>query len=211
MRAVVRTALLVVLATAALTLRMIIGGETEFAASTEALIAGDVRSAIRSAQTSAEYYAPGAPHVDAAYTRLLAIGREAEARKLDEEALLAFGAVRSACLSTRWIALANAQAFEEANRSIASLQARAPPPPGLTSDPPAQLAKEAVARFSTQPANRLPIHLSLAGAFASMVAGLSMILRATSATGQVNWRRGKLGALLGIAGVAAWLIVLALA
>ena len=64
---------------AALTGRVIWEGQAELTASDSAFDAGDLRLALEHARRGATLYAPGAPYVERAYERLIAIALGAEA------------------------------------------------------------------------------------------------------------------------------------
>lgn len=211
MRNVLRAVLAIAVVLLVVTARAVYGGESELAASNEALLRGDAREATTRARIAAQYYVPGAPHVAVAYQRLLALGREADTRRLDADAAFAFNAVRTACLSTRWIVVPHPEALDEANRALAAIEARAPRPPAHADDPPAKLEREMLAKLATPLESRVAIHATVTLAIVLMVAGAIIALRRADATGRLPWGRARLGAAIALAGVALWVGVLVLA
>src|ERR1041385_469444 len=93
--------LLAVLVLATLTARMIVEGEAELKASDASFDRGDLAEATLHARRAATLYAPGAPHVAAAFERLRAIALGAEASGNVNMARRAWGASRGALLERR--------------------------------------------------------------------------------------------------------------
>lgn len=118
-------ALLVALAALALVVaRVIVEGEAEMTKSDQAFNEGQLRTAAVHARRAATLYAPNAPHVRAAYERLMAIASGAEAAGKPELAQVAWRAVRGAALETRHLGVSHRAELERANRSLARLQVR---------------------------------------------------------------------------------------
>ncbi|HMJ11187.1 MAG TPA: hypothetical protein VK524_07250, partial [Polyangiaceae bacterium] len=113
--------LLVALATA----RVLVSGEAEIAKSDRAFNEGDLHAATLHARRAATLYAPGAPHVRAAYERLAAIAVGAEATGQRGVAQNAWRAARGAALETRHVRTPHAAELERANKNLARLQAHA--------------------------------------------------------------------------------------
>src|SRR5688572_14250308 len=95
--------LAVVLTLAAVTAKVLADGERHMRASEEAFDSGKLREAIISARRAATLYAPGAPHVDAAYGRLAAVAVGAEAAGQIDVARQSWEAIRSAALESRHV------------------------------------------------------------------------------------------------------------
>ena len=76
-------------------------GESELAAAGEAASRSDWPEAIARARVAAEALVPGSPWPERARALLESIGRNAEARGDDDNALLAYGALRTAAIATR--------------------------------------------------------------------------------------------------------------
>jgi hypothetical protein len=94
-------ALVVVAVVAVVAMRQRSIGETELAAAGEAAGRSDWPEAIARARAAAEALVPGSPWPERARALLESIGRNAEARGDDENALLAYGALRTAAIATR--------------------------------------------------------------------------------------------------------------
>jgi hypothetical protein len=93
--------LVVVAALAVLTARELAAGQNEVAAADAAASRSDWGETIVHARAAAEALVPGSPWPEGGWTRLEAVGRDAEARGDDGTALLAYGAMRAAALATR--------------------------------------------------------------------------------------------------------------
>src|SRR5262249_15027502 len=113
--------LFAVLLFAALTARIISDGEAALAKSDAAFDKGDLRDAILYARRAAVLYAPGAPHVSAAYARLKAVALGAEQTGQFEIARQAWGATRGAALETRHFVTPRELDLQRANASLARL------------------------------------------------------------------------------------------
>ncbi|HEY3822672.1 MAG TPA: hypothetical protein VGL81_36155 [Polyangiaceae bacterium] len=100
-RAAAAAALVVVAATAVLTAREVALGQAEVTAADTAAARSDWGDAVVHARAAAEALVPGSPWPARGWSRLEAIGHDAEARGDDATALLAYGAMRSAALATR--------------------------------------------------------------------------------------------------------------
>lgn len=120
-----RVGALVVVLLGIATARVVVSGELEIAASTEALRQGDARAATVHARRAAGWYAPGAPHVRVAYDRLRALARAAEEHRRYDIAVLAWRGIRAAATETRWIAAPYQTDLELANEQIARLMGQA--------------------------------------------------------------------------------------
>jgi hypothetical protein len=105
------------------TVRAIYDGEHALLACDEALRAKDYPTATARAREAAAWYAPGAPHVNAAYGRLVHIARTTEAEGNRESALLAWRAVRTAIIDSRWLLDTHEPELAAANRAILRLSA----------------------------------------------------------------------------------------
>lgn len=212
MRRALGALLLIVLALAAITARVIVAGELELAASTEALEAGDPTEAAIRARRAASWYAPGAPHVGVAYTRLLTLGREAEERRRRDVALLAFEGVREAALSTRWLVAHHAGELAEAERAIARLRARDERAPAAASEPDAAIERELLASLAARPGPSRAVSAALGASFVLAAGGLAWVLRrAVDATGRLDRRRAWPGLLAAALGALGWAVLLFLA
>jgi len=105
-----------------LTARAVEKGEKAVLESDRAFDQGKVREAAHHARRAAVHYAPGAPHVRAAYDRLHAVAAGAEAAGDRETAIFAWSAIRSAALETRHVSVPFPRELEAANRALARLE-----------------------------------------------------------------------------------------
>jgi hypothetical protein len=179
------------------------------ALSTDALRAGDAHAAVEHARRAAGWYMPGAPHVRVAYERLLALGTAAEGLGDRDTALFAFRAVRTAAIETRWIFAPHEDDREKADRAVARIEAEAPRPPGVRTDPPKTFERAELEALARDEAPRTPWVVALVvGAFAWAAGAFYVARRAIGATGIVSWARAAPGIAIGCAGAALWLVAL---
>jgi hypothetical protein len=130
-------ALLALASTAAVaTARELSVGHAESTAADAAAEAAQWPEAIAHARAAAQAYVPGSPWPERGMRRLAAVGHGAEARGDDDDALLAYGAMRTAAVAThvptaapsRWLADAEeglarvAAAHEDVARAPAAAQ-----------------------------------------------------------------------------------------
>jgi hypothetical protein len=193
----------------AASLRVVAAGESEIAASTAALRAGDARDATLHARRAAGWYAPGAPHVGVAYQRLIALATTAEGLGDRETALYAWTAIRSAATETRWLVTPHAEDLARADHAIARLYAAAPRPPGTRVEPPPVIERETLEALARDDAPRVPWVVALVLAFCAWSAGAVWVVRrAVDATGRLSMRRATPGFVVTAAGVALWLLAI---
>jgi len=185
------------------TARVVISGEAEIAASTEALKRGDPREAVVRSRRAAGWYAPGAPHVGVAYDRLIALAIAAEEQRDDGLALLAWRAVRTAAIETRWLVTPPAADLEQANQEIARLMSKKP----KVAEPDARIASEQLQKLYRHQSPRVGWVIALVLAFFVAAAGAAVWSRqVASAGGRLHWGRAKSGALLMVVGIVLWLV-----
>ncbi len=201
-----------VLALSAVTLRVVVAGELEIAASTDALVAGDPRGAVTHAKAAATWYAPGAPHVRVAYDRLMALGAAAEQRQNREIALLAYRSVRSASESTRWLVTPHAADARRADEAVARIESTAPRPPATSLEPAPVIERRQLEDLARRHAPRLDMVVVLASSLVAWAFGLAWVLfRAVDESGKVAWRSARFGVALAVVGLVAWVVALYLA
>lgn len=204
-RAVARAILLVSLLVAALTARVVFEGERQIRESTRALDAGDADAAVFHARSAALWFAPGAPHVRVAYGRLMALGKEAEQRKLWDTALLSYRGVVSASASTRWLTQPHAGDARDAEAAILRIEARKRV--GAIEE-----VTETLDLSQLESKSSFPVRVFLVAAFGGLIAGLSLILwRGVDETGRLLGRQAWAGALLALLGFACYVASLFLA
>ena len=106
----------VVLATA--TVREVAVGRAEVAAADGAAAKGQWKDAVAHARAAAEARLPGSPWPDRGLDRLESLGHDAEVRGDDAVAILAYGALRTAVLSTRSGVGADGASFDAARDGL---------------------------------------------------------------------------------------------
>jgi hypothetical protein len=196
---------LVIAALAVVTVRTVIEGERAMQRSDEAFDRGELRDAIAEARRAAVLYAPGAPHVGAAYERLQAIATGAEAAGQRRIAQQAWQAIRGAALETRHVRIPHAAELERANRQLARLEAEA-----LARRDGADPAESAVAARRMLDRDDAPrarwIGALLAG-FALALAGFGLaVFRGVDREGRLALARMLPGLLLALLGVVCWTV-----
>jgi len=183
------------------TLRAVLDGEREIAASDAAFDKNDLHGAIAHARRAASAYAPGAVHVERGYARLLAVARGAESTGQPEVAMLAWQAERAAVLESASLWRPFPARLEEANRNLARLSAL------KTGAEPerAETAQRLFRQAESQSAGRAPWGAFLAAGL--LVAGLGLgwfAARALLPDGRIDWLRGRWGVLAFGLGAALW-------
>jgi hypothetical protein len=196
--------LLSVLALAVVTLRAVIEGEAEMQDSDRAFNEGDLRKATVHARRAAILYAPGAPHVGAAYERLIAIASGAEAEGEVEVAQMAWRAVRGAALETRHVSVPHRTELDQADRNLARLAS-------VSSSGTARALRadyeQALAALEKDSAPRARWVLALVFGFVLSIAGLVWIaVRGINPDGSVTFAGMRLGLALTLIGAACWTI-----
>jgi hypothetical protein len=194
---------------ALLATRVLIEGERELRAS-EALIAvGELEQAVVRARRSAGWYLPGAPHVGAAYGRLLSIAQMAEGRGEPKTALLAWQAIRAAALSSRWVVVPHPSELMMANAQIARLAARQHRPPGSTDRTDADLERELELKLQREEHPRVPWIAALLCGFGLITGGLAYVgARGLERDGTLHRSRLRIGLCVTVAGALAWALAL---
>ena len=196
LRRVAFALLLAVLMLGVLTARMVREGEAALAKSDAAFDRGDLREAILHARRAAVLYAPGAPHVNAAFARLRAVAVGAEAAGDPEVARQAWGAVRGAALETRHVTAPHQAEIDRANSALARLQTAGAAPAERTA---------AVARLERDDAPRAPWVGVLGAGFGLFLAGLVVLVaRGVTPSGKPSWRALGVAVALALAGLVVW-------
>lgn len=191
--------LLCVLLFAALTARIVAEGEAALAKSDAAFDQGNLRDSILYARRAAVLYAPGAPHVSAAYTRLRAIALGAEATNDLEIARQAWGATRGAALETKHFITPRELDLDRANASLARLAASGD---GKAGDAAREKMAASLARDDSPQATWV---LVLGAGFVLFAAGLvSLVSAGVSADGEVSRRGVAVSLAVSVAGVVLW-------
>ncbi|MBW2457436.1 MAG: hypothetical protein JRI68_23215 [Deltaproteobacteria bacterium] len=199
------TLAVVVAALGAGTGRVVLAGDAELAASNAALGAGDPHEAVVRARRAAGWYAPGAPHVAVAYTRLVALAEAAEQHNQLDLALLAWRGVRSAALETRWVVVPRDAERARANTEIARLSKVQSDRDGTPAVQPA----EQLELLAGHEAPRRPWVIALVAAFVLQVGGfLWWARRVAGPAGRLRWAQAHYPAALALLGVVLWLLAL---
>jgi hypothetical protein len=204
LRRVALVMLLGVLTLAALTARIVADGEAALAKSDAAFDKGDLRDAILYARRAAVLYAPGAPHVSAAYARLRAIALGAEATKDFDIARQAWGATRAAALETKHFTTPRALDLARANASLARLASSGGAGGAGAIDAPREKMSQALARDDAPQAAWVVV---LGAGFVLFAAGLFTLVNAgVSREGEVSRRGVAVSAALAFVGVVLWTV-----
>jgi hypothetical protein len=183
------------------TLRAVLDGEREIAASDAAFDADDLHAAIQHARRAASAYAPGAPHVERGYERLLAIARGAEATGQPAVAVLAWQAQRAAVLESRSFFQPFPARLEEADRNLSRLEAARTAPEPERAEAALRLFKQSRARAVEQ----APWGGLLAGGMLVAALGLAWFARsALGPGGAIRWASGRWGLATFACGAALW-------
>ncbi|HEY6726041.1 MAG TPA: hypothetical protein VI197_18530 [Polyangiaceae bacterium] len=185
-----------------LTARAVEKGEAAVRESDRAFDQGKVQEAAHHARRAAVYYAPGAPHLRAAYERLRAVAAGAEAAGDRETARFAWNAVRSAVLETRHVALPFPDELAAANRALARLEVQGDEP--VSRRERLRQIKVAEQHLAQAAGNRADWILLLALGFVVTVTGLAgLTLGGLQRAG--HWpRRARISGLLTLAGAVCW-------
>jgi hypothetical protein len=120
----------------ALAIRVVTEGRTALAEGNDWALRGKPIEAIAAYETAARWYLPLAPHVDAAYARLRALGGDPD----PAVALAAWRAIRSAARATTGLWTPHRADLADADAAIARAEARQP---GAASAGPTTAAREA--------------------------------------------------------------------
>jgi hypothetical protein len=189
--------------------RVLMEGERELRICDSRLAADDYQVAIVHARRSASWYLPGAPHVPAAYGRLIKIAQNAEGRGDVATSVLAWRAIRTAAISSRFLFIPHQQELELANASIARLSARRTPTLGAPAAVDVDIERaqrEALARIDRP---RVPWIVVMCGSMASMAVGLfALATRAVSKAGAIVWNRARVPLFIFSIGALLWAIAL---
>jgi hypothetical protein len=194
--------LLVVTALTVVTVHATSRGELEMTRSDTAFRHADLELALAHARRAAALYAPGAPHVDAAYARLVAIAVGSEATGRPETAQRGWRAVRGAILETQHLWIPRGDLLERANRRLAALEAAAV---GSASNGERVLAREPIVALQANTAPRLAWTAILVSGLLLWCAGLAGIAaRGVGPDGAWRLRDARWAALVLALGVACW-------
>jgi hypothetical protein len=192
-----------VAALAIMTARAIVEGESALRRSNVAFDRGDLAAATVDARRAATLYAPGAPHVGAAYARLRAIALGAESSGDRGTAMAAWRAVRGAALETRHLWIPRSVDLDDANEALARLESGAIQDPAQARE----VRDAALARLRQDDAPRTRWVLVLGAGFALSAFGLGLLgWRGFARDGAFVFSEARLALALLAAGSACWTI-----
>lgn len=186
--------------------RVRIEGDRELRTAEALSASGKTEQAIVHARRAAEWYAPGAPHVPAAYDKLVALARLSESRSDSSTALLAWQAVRHAALSSRWARVAYDDKLVQANAAIARIAARSPSAATIAAPPPEELRDSLAEGLARDVHPRTPWVMVLLAGFMLMAGGVGWFLRNGFDAEKLVWSRAKWGIILAAVGAASWAV-----
>ena len=192
-----------------LTARVLHQGERELRTAEALASTGKLEEAVIHARQSAMWFAPGAPHVPAAYAKLISIARLAEGRGDTKTALFAWQAVRTSALSTRWVFIPHQDELAVADASIARLSAKQRPAPGARVQEPADIQQKMHILLASSNRPRMPWILTLLGGFAALTFGLvHMAYKGPLGPEGLAIKRLRVGGIVAIVGLVAWALAL---
>jgi hypothetical protein len=188
--------------------RALVEGSTSVKRADDAIARGDVDAAIAHAMRATKWYVPFAPHVEAAYDRLRAIARKAEAAGDVDGALVAWQAIRAGARGTKSLWQPFEDRLAEADAHVATLLASKPPPGVERDEPREQRAREHLELLATsaapKPAAVVALYVGLAAWLYGAHRALSA-LRAKQARARLAWT----GAVIASVGLVVFLFALA--
>jgi hypothetical protein len=192
-----------VAALAIVTARAIVEGESALRQSNGAFDRGDLATATVDARRAATLYAPGAPHVGAAYARLRAIAIGAESSGDRATAMSAWRAIRGAALETRHLWIPRGVDLDDANQALARLQSGAVQDPSQARE----IRDAALEHLRQDDAPRTRWVLVLGAGFVLSAFGLGLLgWRGFGRDGGFVFTEGRLALVLLAAGSACWTI-----
>jgi hypothetical protein len=203
LRRIALATLVLLFALASLTAHAVIEGEAQMRLSDAAFNQGDVRQAAHHARRAAVHYAPGAPHVRAAYQRLMAVAAGAEAVGDTNIALFAWRTMRGAAQETQHLLRVHSDQEEAANQALARLQvAEKAPDTKLEAARQHKIATRDLAQGVELRAGWI---LLLSLGFSLTCVGLAWFcLRGVDPDGALRWSAARSGAVLFVIGLTCW-------
>lgn len=189
--------------------RMLSESHAELTLGEHKIAAGQAVEGIRHLESAAHLYLPGSPYTRRAYDALDAHARACETRGQNDQALVAWRAIRSSALATRWVVVPYRSELTRANRRIARLMALTPAAPEDRAMTPASLEEKHLALLAEDRAPEAAWMLL-------MGVGLAAWLSAALWSARHGWsdahgaRKGELARAAGVFVVGAALFVLGL-
>lgn len=183
--------------------RAVAEGERQIHETDAAIRRQDWAEATARARSAAGWYVPGAPHVPAAYARLLHVARTTEANNDRDSALFAWRAMRASAEQTAWLVQPHQHELDLANAAIARLTSDAPRPMQAHDENDAQAARRMQALLARRDAPRgASVALVVAGLWASVLGLLLLALKGISPEGALRWERARVPAAIALGGLA---------
>jgi hypothetical protein len=190
---------------AVLAVRVVSASHTELQRGIQALARGDEHGAILALRRSGRMHAPGNPYSADALSRLMGIGRAAEARADTAQALAAYRAVRGAILASRSIYVPHGELLEQADARIAALSAESRARGGRT-----EAIVLAELRAPPRPSLGWTL-LLLAGWIAWVVGAFAFAQRALDEEDRLVGRAARVWGTVMVVGFGSWVLGMALA
>jgi hypothetical protein len=194
--------LLLVTALTLITVHAVRRGEREMTLSDEAFGRADLELALAHARRAAVLYAPGAPHLDRAYARLVAIAVGSEATGRPATAERGWRAVRGAILESQHLWIPRKDLLERANGRLAALALASA---GNASNRERVSDPEPIVALELNPAPRLGwTALLVAGLLLWCVGLAGVAVRGVQSDGAWQLRNARWAVLMLCLGVACW-------
>jgi hypothetical protein len=185
-----------------LSTRTLLSGRGALTEAEQAFDRGELRESVRLARRAATYFVPFAPHVDAAYGRLVVIARGAEAGGDLHLAAFAWNAVRAAAVESAAPGFSRPE-LELSNRNLARLAARLGS--ARAGDDDAARERDLLRNLERPASPNQWGLLFLASGLVLLILGLSWIgWRGLTREGQIVRHHLLTGALLVVIGAACW-------
>ena len=192
-----------------LTTRTLQRGRTELRVARGHLAASRLTLAVDHGRAAACAYVPTARHVSGAYELLVDVARKAEGQADSATALMAWQAIRTCALSTRWLEVVHRDELAVANASIARLMAAKPPPPGAAAQEQGQRQLDLHTALARRDYPRAVWTGTWLASFFVTAAGFVYLgWRGLGPRGKPLTRDFRIGLVLVLAGVALWVVSL---
>jgi tetratricopeptide (TPR) repeat protein len=211
-RGSIRAVVFLLLALAALTLRVAISAKEELQKADALITEGDLDGAIQQYRRAARWYAPGSPYHVTALERLAALGAQAQLLGDTRTALSVYRAIRAAIYSSRSFYTPESGRLKEANQHIATLTASLKPA-SLDGERARQELRAAhLALLEARPGPKLLWTWAVLIGFIAWVGGsYGFTALAIDPYGQLIWRRVRRWGTVVVLGLGLFILGLALA
>jgi hypothetical protein len=197
----------VVVALGLVTARAVMLGEARLSDADAAIRRQDPMAAIDSARQAARWYVPGAPHVSAAYGRLVHLARTAEATGDRETALAAWRAIRSAAVETAWVLSPHESEVRASDIAVARLASEGPRPLLARDETPDKAERRIAALLAREDTPRTPWIVALAAGLLTLVGGaIAAAARGVLPDGSLDLARARIPAVIALAGICVYAV-----